>query len=104
MAQTLIRHMKNDAEYPTHLGLLAPYLLIVDSLVDLGAIKLSKEAGIRRQNLKVAMDEGLELLKDRELELRKKVDSREFQTQNFIHEVRANEPTRIKFLQFAEAL
>jgi signal peptidase II len=104
LAQTLIRQMKHDAEYPTHLGLLAPYLLVIDSLVDLGAIRLDSTAALKRESLKLSMDKGLDLLRSREGELRKKVNSREFQTQNFIHEVRANEPTRIKFLAFVEAL
>ncbi|MGE3974434.1 MAG: hypothetical protein AB7F59_07915 [Bdellovibrionales bacterium] len=104
MAAVLLVQMKKDTESPTHLGLMAPYLLVIDSLVDLGAIKMTSKAASRREALKTAMNQGLETLRERDEELKTKVNNREFQTKNFIQEVKANETTRNKFLSFVEVL
>jgi hypothetical protein len=104
LARTILTQLRKEAEFPTHLGLLAPYVLILDALVDQRAILLSEDAAIKREELRGELDRGLAKLKEKESELKKKVADKEFQTTNFIYEVRNNEPFRVKFLEFIDTL
>ncbi len=104
MAKTIMIQLRKEAEFPTHLGLLAPYVLILDALVDQNAVKLSEDAALKREELKDELNRGLAKLKDKEDELKKKINDKEFQTRNFIAEVRENEPFRVKFLEFMDTL
>jgi hypothetical protein len=104
MARVILRQLRKEAEFPTHLGLLAPYILILDALVDENAIRLSEAAAAKRVELKAALNSGLAELKERDGELRRKVNDKQFQTLNFLNEVRENEPFRVKFLEFMDTL
>ncbi len=104
LARTVLGQLRKEAEFPTHLGLLAPYVLILDALVDQRAILLSEDAAVKREELRGELNRGLAKLKEKETELRKKVADKEFQTVNFIYEVKNNEPFRVKFLEFIDTL
>ena len=104
LAKTILSQLKKEAEFPTHLGLLAPYVLILDALVDQHALLLSEDAALKREELRGELDRGLAKLKEKEDELRRKLADKEFQTMNFIIEVKNNEPFRVKFLEFLDTL
>jgi len=104
MAHMVLSQLQREAEFPTHLGLLAPYILILDALVDQGAVKMTAEASIKRQELNKLIKSGLESLRQKDLATDAKVDNRDFQTRNFLAEVRENEKVRIKFLEFVESI
>jgi len=104
LAKTVLIQLEKEANFPTHLGLLAPYVLILDALTDQRAIKLSEAAAQKRLELRAELDRGLAKLKDNEEALKQRVNDKEFQTRNFITEVRNNEPFRVKFLEFIDSL
>jgi len=104
MSKTVVNLMKKETGAPTHLGMLAPYILILDALVEQQALKLNIKSAIERTELKHELNQGLSLLKDREDSLKDNVNNRVFQTKNFVSEVRANERVREKFRDFLNRL
>lgn len=104
MATMVLSQLQREAEFPTHLGLLAPYILILDALVDQGAVKMTARASLKRQELNKLIKEGLVSLQRKDFSVKAKANDRVFQTRNFLAEVRENEKVRIKFLEFVETL